>query len=286
MEASAKHFESPGSEAVNSDAGADATFTCFQESIGECMSSNEIRDDGNAISTERLEMGQMQYGYATPKNACSFIAQLHCSKNEYLNFILTDVYIIDDDAALELHAVMRFLTAGIATMRLCTEQDIKYEVRQVCINCGVCMGKYFCGTCKLFDDDLQKGAEALCLVLGLKVQKSVHHVLFKNVAHMERHKCRFPHRLFIRYACPLCSKSVCDMSKVWEKIDTEIAATPMPDSYQNKMANNREANHHWSIRLALVFGGLTFSSVRMLTKCNVGLNSKKRQLLAVLHCRS
>lgn len=40
-----------------------------------------------------------------------------------------------------------------------------------------------------------------------------------------------------RYACPLCSKSVCDMSKVWEKLDVEIAATPMPESYHNKMVS-------------------------------------------------
>jgi hypothetical protein len=44
--------------------------------------------------------------------------------------------------------------------------------------------------------------------------------------------------LYIRYACPLCSKSVCDMSKVWEKLDMEIAATPMPEPYQNKMVSS------------------------------------------------
>jgi len=37
-----------------------------------------------------------------------------------------------------------------------------------------------------------------------------------------------------QYACPLCSKSVCDMSKVWEKFDMEIAATPMPECYENR----------------------------------------------------
>lgn len=40
-----------------------------------------------------------------------------------------------------------------------------------------------------------------------------------------------------RYACPLCSKSVCDMSKVWEKLDMEIAATPMPEPYQSKLVS-------------------------------------------------
>lgn len=41
--------------------------------------------------------------------------------------------------------------------------------------------------------------------------------------------------LFYRYACPLCFKSVCDMSKVWEKLDMEVAATPMPEFYQKKL---------------------------------------------------
>lgn len=43
------------------------------------------------------------------------------------------------------------------------------------------------------------------------------------------------YQIMIRYVCPLCSKSVCDMSKVWEKLDAEIAAVPMPELYQNKM---------------------------------------------------
>jgi RING finger/CHY zinc finger protein 1 len=31
-----------------------------------------------------------------------------------------------------------------------------------------------------------------------------------------------------QYNCPLCSKSVCDMSEVWKEIDQEIAANGMP----------------------------------------------------------
>ena len=43
--------------------------------------------------------------------------------------------------------------------------------------------------------------------------------------------------LYDIYACPLCSKSFCDMSKVWEKFDMEIASTPMPEPYQNKLVS-------------------------------------------------
>lgn len=28
------------------------------------------------------------------------------------------------------------------------------QVQQMCINCGVCMGRYFCSKCKFFDDDV------------------------------------------------------------------------------------------------------------------------------------
>ncbi|KAF9607595.1 hypothetical protein IFM89_037523 [Coptis chinensis] len=41
-------------------------------------------------------------------------------------------------------------------------------------------------------------------------------------------------RQHLQYACPLCSKSICDMSKVWEKLGMEIAMTPMPESYHDK----------------------------------------------------
>lgn len=52
-----------------------------------------------------------------------------------------------------------------------------------------------------------------------------------------------------KYACPICCKSVCDMSKVWEKLDIVIAATPMPESYHNLMVSISSVyfmkwNHH------------------------------------------
>ncbi|KAG6769754.1 hypothetical protein POTOM_025415 [Populus tomentosa] len=38
-----------------------------------------------------------------------------------------------------------------------------------------------------------------------------------------------------QYACPLCSKSYRDMSHVWKKLDQQVALTPMPQMYLNKM---------------------------------------------------
>lgn len=39
-----------------------------------------------------------------------------------------------------------------------------FQVRQVCKNCGVCMGRYFCGICKLFDDDVSMSIRCFCLL--------------------------------------------------------------------------------------------------------------------------
>ncbi|KVI00181.1 Rubredoxin-type fold [Cynara cardunculus var. scolymus] len=39
----------------------------------------------------------------------------------------------------------------------------------------------------------------------------------------------------LRYSCPICSKSICDLSDMWRKLDNEVEATPMPETYKNKM---------------------------------------------------
>lgn len=35
-----------------------------------------------------------------------------------------------------------------------------------------------------------------------------------------------------KYCCPICSKSVVDMSRIWKRIDEEIEATIMPEDYR------------------------------------------------------
>ncbi|CAN1770579.1 E3 ubiquitin-protein ligase RZFP34 [Linum perenne] len=53
-----------------------------------------------------------------------------------------------------------------------------------------------------------------------------HTIHLECVKQMERHS---------QYSCPVCSKSYCDMSSVWEKLDQEVASTPMPQIYQDKL---------------------------------------------------
>ncbi|KAM0924211.1 hypothetical protein ACQ4PT_005030 [Festuca glaucescens] len=39
---------------------------------------------------------------------------------------------------------------------ICLVCDTEQPIGQVCTNCGVCMGEYFCRTCKFLDDDVDK----------------------------------------------------------------------------------------------------------------------------------
>lgn len=211
-----------------------------------------------------------------------------------------DVNITGEGVVLGPLVAMRYLIVAIVTMRqknsidvnqkhrhdiprhqvkqvICSLCETEQEVQQNCINCGVCMGNYFCGTCKLFDDDVSKqqyhcsgcgicrtgGSEnffhcykcGCCYSTLLKnghpcVEGAMHQdcpvcfeYLFESVndvsvlhcGHTIHKSCLNEMREHFQYACPLCSKSVCDMSKVWEKIDLELAATPMPEPYLNKM---------------------------------------------------
>ncbi|XP_015874181.1 probable E3 ubiquitin-protein ligase RZFP34 isoform X1 [Ziziphus jujuba] len=239
----------------------------------ECKLVEESKDHTNAV--ELLDKGYMQYGCPHYRRRCRIrapccneIFDCHHCHNDAKNNINVDQKLRHDIPRHQVEQVMCSLCG--------TEQ----EVQQICINCGVCMGNYFCETCKLFDDDISKkqyhcsgcgicrigGREnffhcykcGCCYSMVLKnshpcVEGAMHHdcpvcfeYLFESrndvtvlpCGHTIHENClkdmREHYQLCDRYACPLCSKSVCDMSKVWEKFDMEIAATPMPQLYQNK----------------------------------------------------
>ncbi|XP_026664536.1 E3 ubiquitin-protein ligase MIEL1 isoform X1 [Phoenix dactylifera] len=150
-------------------------------------------------------------------------------------------------------------------------------VAQVCSNCGVNMGEYFCDVCKFYDDDVDKGQFhcndcGMCRVGGKEnfyhcqkcgscysvvlrdkhrcVENSMrshcpicYEYLFDslketrvlNCGHTIHRECFEEMLEHAQYSCPICSKSVCDMSKYWKKLDEEIAATIMPEDYRYKV---------------------------------------------------
>ncbi|KAL2548377.1 CHY-type/CTCHY-type/RING-type Zinc finger protein [Forsythia ovata] len=223
-------------------------------------------------STEIQDKGYLEYGCSHYRRRCRIRAPCcneifdcrHCH-NEAKNNISIDRKLRHD---VPRHQVQKII---------CSLCDTEQEVQQFCNNCGVCMGRYFCGICKLFDDDISKGQFhcsgcGICRIGGSEnffhcdncgccystllknshpcVERAMHHdcpvcfeYLFESrndvtampCGHTIHKNCLEDMQEHYQYVCPLCSKSVCDMSKVWEKFDLEIAATPMPESYQSKM---------------------------------------------------
>ncbi|KAK4440683.1 E3 ubiquitin-protein ligase RZFP34 [Sesamum alatum] len=116
-----------------------------------------------------------------------------------------------------------------------------------CDECGICRtgGRenfFHCSKCGCCYSNLIKDAHrcveramhhncAVCFEFlfdstrNIAVLSCGHTIHMECVKEMERHR---------RYACPVCSKSICDMSNVWRKLDEEIASTPMPEMYKNK----------------------------------------------------
>ncbi|ERN06022.1 E3 ubiquitin-protein ligase MIEL1 isoform X1 [Amborella trichopoda] len=283
------HDESWKHEATCEVMQGNNSSTCTKESRAERIATLQTREeDANIQYVDILERGFTQYGFINDSDipergfmqygcshyrrrcrirapCCNKIFDCRHCHNEAMNSI--------DVEKMQRHDLPRHQVRKVICSLCNTEQD----VRQVCINCGVCMGKYFCETCKLFDDDLSKNQYhcngcgicrtggrdnffhcykcGCCYSVMLKtyhpcVERAMHHdcpvcfeYLFESTnditvlpcGHTIHVDCLKEMRDHLQFFCPLCSKSVCDMSKVWEKLDMEIAATPMPESYQNKM---------------------------------------------------
>ncbi|CAI0444520.1 unnamed protein product [Linum tenue] len=223
-----------------------------QPSIERCEAQ-----DGK--TTDVLEKGLMEHGCSHYRRRCSVRAPCcnevfscrHCH-NEAKNDIKVDQKLRHDMPRHEVRQVVCSLCA--------TEQ----EVQQVCRNCGVCMGKYYCETCKFFDDDISRGqfhcdACGICRIGGREnffhckncgscypisikkshtcVEGSMRHdcpvcfeYLFESrrvttvlpCGHTIHQGCLSEMLQHNQYACPLCSKSVCDMSATWEALDVEV----------------------------------------------------------------
>ncbi|OEL28823.1 E3 ubiquitin-protein ligase MIEL1 [Dichanthelium oligosanthes] len=75
------------------------------------------------------------------------------------------------------------------------------------------------------------------------VERAMHHncpVCFEDISvlqcgHTIHLECMNEMRAHHHFSCPVCSRSACDMTDTWRKLDEEVAATPMPEIYQKKM---------------------------------------------------
>ncbi|XP_031102656.1 E3 ubiquitin-protein ligase RZFP34-like [Ipomoea triloba] len=222
----------------------------------------------------RAEMGCGNYGCSHYMRRCKIRAPCcdeifdcrHCH-NEAKNSIEVD--------PLKRHDIPRHEIKRVICSLCNTEQDVQQRCVQCgvsmgkyycstcnffdddvsknqyhCDKCGICRtgGKenfFHCNRCGCCYSNLMKDSH-IC------IEKAMHHncpVCFefvfdttKNITvlpcgHTMHLECVMEMERHYQYSCPVCSKSFCDMSRVWEKLDEEVASTPMPEMYQNKMVS-------------------------------------------------
>ncbi|PWA91599.1 UDP-xylose synthase 4 [Artemisia annua] len=167
------------------------------------------------------------------------------------------------DSIADRHDIVRY----DVTQVICSVCDSEQPVARQCTNCGVNMGEYYCEICKFFDDDLlhcrpPRSSSTVtivvsagsCYALSLRnnhscVENSMRHhcpicyeYLFDSLKDTTVMKCGHTmhseccNEMLKRssFSCPICSKSVMDMSRVWQRLDEEIEATIMPEDYRQK----------------------------------------------------
>lgn len=136
---------------------------------------------------------------------------------------------------------------GRYTCLVCNLFDDEDRNQYHCEGCGICRvggrGRFFhCKVCNM------------CLPMQLQVDghRCVENVSRSNCPvclddiHTSRIPCHIPdcghllHRTCFEellssghYACPTCQTSMMDMNQLWEYLDAEVAATPMPKEYEN-----------------------------------------------------
>ncbi|ERN16907.1 hypothetical protein AMTRI_Chr02g264560 [Amborella trichopoda] len=116
-----------------------------------------------------------------------------------------------------------------------------------CDECGICRvggrEEYFhckkCGSCysvKLRNNHVcvENSMRHHCSVCYEYLFDSLKDTTVLKCGHTMHFECLMEMKEHNQYSCPICFKSVCDMTKVWQKIDDEIAATIMPEDYRYK----------------------------------------------------
>ncbi|XP_039124233.1 probable E3 ubiquitin-protein ligase RZFP34 [Dioscorea cayenensis subsp. rotundata] len=214
-----------------------ASSSCLQ------LNLNDPEIDENFNSNKLLERAVMQFGCQHYRRRCRIQAPC-CNEvfdcrdchNEAQNSINVE--------SVHRHNLPRHEVQNVICSLCGTEQMIQ----QVCIHCGVSMGRYFCETCKLFDDDT---AKKLNNTTAMAVESAG--CCYSNILKTS-HPCI---EWALLHDCPYLFESTNDVSvlpcghtihvncfegnattlTVWEKLDIVIAATPMPESYHNLMVH-------------------------------------------------
>jgi len=133
---------------------------------------------------------------------------------------------------------------------ICRLYDDKDKEQYHCDGCGICRigtgGKenyvhcYTCCLCFMKDAThkcIENSANNNCPVCMEDIHGSIIAAAHPPCGHLLHTDCQKNMFLHGQYACPVCSKSMVDMSDAWASINRELEETPMPLPYRHLYRN-------------------------------------------------
>ncbi|CAN6676954.1 unnamed protein product [Malus baccata var. baccata] len=207
-------------------------------------------------ANERLDFGKMGYGCKHYRRRCQIRAPCcneihpcrHCH-NEATSMLSNP---------FDRHELVRYEVAKVCTncgvsmgeyfCDICKFYDDDTTKEQFhCNDCGICRiggrDKFFhckkCGSCysiRLRDNHLcvENSMRHHCPICYEFLFDSLKDTTVMKCGHTMHRECYNEMMQRDKYCCPICSKSVIDMSRTWQRIDEEIEATVMPEDYRYK----------------------------------------------------
>lgn len=226
----------------------------------------------DAIEALRTK-GRGQYGCAHYKRRCKIRAPC-CGEIFTCRHCHNDAKNTGEACPSKRHELNRQLVTTVVCSVCDTEQEVRHVCRHCGVRmgeyfCPTC--KFYddetakqqfhcdqCGICRIGGRERFFHCDrcGCCYHLDLRVrghicvEKSMHHncpvcfeYLFDSMrditvlpcGHTMHLECLQEMQRHKQFSCPMCSKSICDMRDVWRQLDVEVANTPMPEAYRDKL---------------------------------------------------
>lgn len=127
---------------------------------------------------------------------------------------------------------------------ICKLLDLQDKGQFHCDECGICRqgGKENyshckeCGICIAPDHKCSRKIEGDCPVCCTLLFDAIEQTTTTKCGHWMHTKCLHEHTKHFN-TCPLCLKSLADTSALNTYLDQQIALTPLPDEFKNKLVN-------------------------------------------------
>lgn len=158
---------------------------------------------------------------------------------------------------------------------LCRVGDVTQSFH--CDVCNLCMGLPMKGNHRCIDNL----AQCSCPVCSDMIATSHDPISMLTCGHAIHTQCLDDYCAKNNYVCPICHKSLGDMTSLWKQIDSYLSETQMPEPYRNRIStifcydceNLSEAKYHFVYMKCQSCGGY---NTREATKSETDSTTKKR----------